>query len=310
MQKTIEGWVRRGFAERTERAKQDTGSRTSQEPAAETAPSPFEIPLLLRRVQPVRPSSRSPERNPVADLFMRPEQEAARFQLQLRGLSPDQGYTNPDDDALARTARGSPLLLGQRAPDLGQTLEMVGRWRQQARAATGINGRGYVPSAGDELLLARAIFAETGSIPGDADALGWAIVNRIGNREYGRTLSDVLHQPTQYEFLVEVGSRDPNGSRQWQLSANPERMDPQSRAAWERALRSARSILSGETADPTGGATHYFAHPRYRPEDPRTIPYSFFRQRVREGRFVPSPFASTARGANRNHFFVDRGARR
>ncbi|HKY17840.1 MAG TPA: cell wall hydrolase [Rhizomicrobium sp.] len=115
----------------------------------------------------------------------------------------------------------------------------------------GLNGNGYVPQANDANLLARLIFAEGASTPQDMDRLGWAAVNRVGNREFGQTLERVLHQRNAFEPVYK-------NSHQWQLSADPQKLTGPNAAAWQRAQDTAQGILEGSIPDPIDGAAYFF----------------------------------------------------
>jgi hypothetical protein len=296
METSIRAWVANAARERQRR------SAVPQETRPDTIawPDSGETPMPWRRHP--EPGTRGGSLGAST-----PEQEAARFELELRGLSPNANSGDAYNDTLARIASGDPLAPSQSVPDLGPAVNLLGSWRSAHfnTSNAGINGHGYVPAVGDDMLLARAIFSETGNIPGDAQAIGWTMVNRVRRPGYGNTLHDVLHQRMQYEFLPEGGNGHPLGSRQWQLSEHPEAMDPVARASWDRSVAAARSILSGHGTDPSDGATHFFASDQFVPGDPGTIPYRFFRDRVRSGRFRQSPFHSASPGRIRNYFFVD-----
>jgi hypothetical protein len=76
----------------------------------------------------------------------------------------------------------------------------------------------YTPQPTDRTLLARMIFAETGEIPQDSVAVGWSMINRAGDRAYGKTLADVMNRHDQFDFAPgDLGG--PKGSGQWQKSA-------------------------------------------------------------------------------------------
>ncbi len=198
------------------------------------------------------------------------------------------------DEIRPRFQFGPPNSIGSTAePVLGQN----------------INGYGYDPDADDVTLLARAIFAESASIPGDMPAIGWSIVNRvrdvkpIGQPETNSTLEGVLQHPGQFEFLPQGGG-PAGGSPLWRLSGRPEGPGPQHKASWEQAQRVAVGILSGHIPDPTGRATFFFSSESYN-GSARTAPGGF-PDMIRSGLIVPSPFVTTSRGGNRNYFWVHR----
>lgn len=181
----------------------------------------------------------------------------------------------------------------------------ISRVQDEARrriAREGVNGLGYVPEPHDRTLLARMIFAESAAIPGDFEAVGWSILNRVNRAGYGALLKDVLYQPMQFEPVAQ-GNLQGVDSDLWIMSANPERLKGPNRASWERALEVADGLLAGVIPDPTGGATHFFASNEYDGTDD-TAP-KWFRKALREGRITPVPFRSTATEGRRQYFFRD-----
>ena len=78
----------------------------------------------------------------------------------------------------------------------------------------GLNGHGCTPQPGDAGELARVIYAEGSNTPQDMDALGWAVVNRVGDREFGPTMEAVIHKRNAFQSVQD-------NSGQWQGSANP-----------------------------------------------------------------------------------------
>lgn len=128
--------------------------------------------------------------------------------------------------------------------------------------ARGINGHGYIPRKNDNHTLARMIFSESLEIPGDFEAIGWTVVNRIGQRQYGLTLDQVLRKKGAFA-IVEEGGGPAGGSDLWKLTAQPEKMADGTVAGWQRARAVAYGILNGRIPDPTGGATFFFASSKY-----------------------------------------------
>ena len=133
----------------------------------------------------------------------------------------------------------------------------------------GLNGIGYIPGPRDAGQLARLIMAEGASTPDDMNALGWAIVNRVGNREFGRTLQEVVQHPGSFES---VGRNSPL----WRQSAKPESFTGQNAAAWQRAKQTAQGILDGDIYDPTNGAVLFFSSSDYDGK-PRSAPGDYKR---------------------------------
>lgn len=175
----------------------------------------------------------------------------------------------------------------------------------------GINGHGYRPVPGDAELLARLIYSESGTTPGDMPAIGWAAINRVGfphhaGPAFGSTLSEVVFQRArhgryQYSFLND------GGSQAWNESANPANIQAASRARWAQANAVANGILTGRIRDPSGGAQYFFASPRYVPGYPDTAS-SGFPPMLKGNRIAPTPYQSTSTvrvGGRplRNYFF-------
>lgn len=82
-------------------------------------------------------------------------------------------------------------------------------------------------------------------------AVAHVIVNRVGDR-FGATLEEVIRSPWQFSAW---NRGDPNRP----LVQDPERYATAGAAleTWEIAQRVAREVLSGQSADPTGGALFY-----------------------------------------------------
>jgi len=160
-----------------------------------------------------------------------------------------------------------------------------------------IGPRGYVPQPGDANLLRRVLFAESGNIPGDMAAIGWTGMNRIGKREFGSSLSDVVDHGGAYQSVDD-------DSPQWRLSGDPSTMNARDAPAWKQAGDVANGILSGRIPDPTGGAVNHFSSPTY-DGDWRNAPGPWFPAAIESGALTPSPYRSTGTGANRNYFFLE-----
>jgi spore germination cell wall hydrolase CwlJ-like protein len=174
----------------------------------------------------------------------------------------------------------------------------------------GLNGYGYTPQPGDEYLLARLIYAESGVTPGDMPAIGWAAINRVGfphnaGPAFGSTLSQVVYQPArhgryQYSFLND------GGSPEWHDSTDPANIPAAGRAKWARAVAVANAILAGRVPDPSGGAQYFFASPDY-DGTPRTARPGFPPMLLGH-RIAPTPYQSTSTARDhgrptRNYFF-------
>lgn len=156
----------------------------------------------------------------------------------------------------------------------------------------GLNGHGYVPGPGDANLLARLIFAEGAGTPQDMDALGWAAVNRVGDREFGQTLDRVLHRRNAFEPVQA-------NSPLWRDSANPQRLTGPNAAAWQRAQDTALGILGGAISDPINGAPYFFAWAPYNGH-PETAPGDY--RRMLEQEVIAPVFPLRNTGTN-NYFF-------
>jgi hypothetical protein len=188
----------------------------------------------------------------------------------------------------------------RQSPVLDPLLDAARQYPEKALARfKGINGYGYNPRQSDENLLARALFAEGSNVPQDMEALAAAIVNRIrpggrvsGRTEVASTLQGVLDNGPAFSFMPNRGRNGPDGSDQWVLSGQPERMTALERRSWKMARRIAARMLGGKYSDPTGGATFFFHSPHYQREYPRTAPDEFFQTRIRDGRLRLSPYIS------------------
>jgi hypothetical protein len=158
-----------------------------------------------------------------------------------------------------------------------------------------IGSHGYQPAPGDENTLARLIFAESGA-PEDSAAIGWSIVNRVGVREFGKTLNAVRDQKNAFSSVAN------GGSPQYRLSADPSKMDAESVEKWLQAQQIAHGILNGTIPDPTGGGEFFFSSDHYN-GDPQTAPGNY-------PSILPNLHASpyeghaAASGAE-NYFFIE-----
>ncbi len=93
-----------------------------------------------------------------------------------------------------------------------------------------------IQSTGDNLLLARAIFAEAGAEPYIGQvAVGGVILNRIRSQKFPKTLAGVIYQPHAFESVS-------NGYI--------------NRAPSLESQKAARDSLNGW--DPSGGALYFF----------------------------------------------------
>jgi len=119
-----------------------------------------------------------------------------------------------------------------------------------------LNRHGYVPQAGDQNTLARIIYAEASNTPSDMPAIGWSVVNRVGDPEFGKTLDAVINQKNQFASVQ-------GNSKQWQGSADPDGLTGPNAKAWQQAEDTAEGIMGGAIPDPVDGGTYFFAWPQY-----------------------------------------------
>jgi HK97 family phage portal protein len=169
--------------------------------------------------------------------------------------------------------------------------------------SSGMNGKGYTPKAGDATLLARVIYAESLSNPEDFEAIGWATVNRVGERQHGSTLDGVVNKRNAFQPL-EVGGGPKGGSLLWQETADPEKLTGAKLKGWKHAMAVAEGILKGKIADPTGGATFFISSSIYERGKPHTTD-GFFERSLKIGRLVDSAYVSSSKRKTQNHFFVE-----
>lgn len=154
----------------------------------------------------------------------------------------------------------------------------------------------------DETTLARMIFAESARIPEDHAAIGWSIVNRVGDREFGATLDDVLNQKNAYQ-IVEKGGGPKGGSPLWKASANPAALTGDNARSWATAKATARGIMDRSIPDPTGGGTFFFSAKDFDGQ-PENAPRDF--QRMLKNKTIqPSAYKSGSTKRDMNYFFVE-----
>lgn len=72
-------------------------------------------------------------------------------------------------------------------------------------------------------------------------AVAHVVMNRVRSDKYPDTACEVVYQPYQFSHI---------------RSAKPDRQSK----AWSYAVQDAAFAYAGYTDDPTGGATHYYAH--------------------------------------------------
>lgn len=155
---------------------------------------------------------------------------------------------------------------------------------------------------GDQLLLARMIFAETSDIPEDSPAVGWTMVNRIGDHEFGATLTDVLRQKNAYQIVPEGGG-PAGGSAQWQATADPSKLTGADAASWAAAQQAAAGIVDGSISDPTDGATFFFSADDF-DGNYKAAPGGF-RSMLKRGTIQQGSYKSKSTRRRSNYFFIE-----
>ncbi len=159
-------------------------------------------------------------------------------------------YKGPRDAARALLARGIRLDIDQ--PNAS---EIVGENIAGTSVQSGVGPPpGYISEDGDAELLARMIFSEAAGqahAPALYEALGWTAVNRIGGKgfEDRKNLHDVIMQENAFGTTTDL----------WDRSENTATLEPGNKAAYEKALHTARRILNGQVKDPTRGATYFYS---------------------------------------------------
>lgn len=93
-------------------------------------------------------------------------------------------------------------------------------------------------------LMVRTVAGEDSS-PDGQTAVANVILNRLASGAFGKTASDIVLAPNQFEPWAtrgrELASMSPNSPR------------------YQQAMQAVTSALQGDAPDPTGGATHFFA---------------------------------------------------
>ena len=157
-----------------------------------------------------------------------------------------------------------------------------------------LNGHGYIPQPGDENQLARIIYAEASNTPSDMPAIGWSVVNRVGDPEFGKTMDAVINRKNAFSS---VQNNDP----QWRGSADPGSLTGPNAAAWQKAQDTAQGILGGAISDPVDGGAYFFSWPTYN-GNASTAPGDYKRM-LGERLIVP---VSPAGGGGTNNYFFKR----
>jgi spore germination cell wall hydrolase CwlJ-like protein len=181
--------------------------------------------------------------------------------------------------------------LAAHGPEAGRA---EGARDQAALREKGLNGWGYASRGRQDVHdLARIMYAEAFDVPQDMPAVGWVVLNRSGRPGYRPTITDVIHQPGQFEPVRE-GNRRGVDSRHWTRFDQPHLLTDDEEERRKQAFGFAEAILSGRQLDPTGGATHMQA------------PYAdspWFARAVREGRLEPLPYRSKGTHPHRHLFY-------
>lgn len=136
--------------------------------------------------------------------------------------------------------------------------ELTIREAVEERKRRSLNGKGYLPQAGDDVELARMAFAEAAQQirmnPELAAWIIWTAINRIGEKGRPMTAAGVTREPRQF------APTEPR-NKLWSQSALPHRLDPLNKQALDLAVQTARDILDGKIPDPTGGAMYFITGP-------------------------------------------------
>jgi hypothetical protein len=232
-------------------------------------------------------------------------QDAAAHELLIRGVNPNADYSPSENDALVNLARGRAAPSWDPAPSLTEPNGALARGVPPLPGHVGPNG--YVPAPEDEHLLARIMFAEGSDTPQDYPGLAWGTVNRVGGREFGNTLRQVIDQKNGFQS-VEKGGGPKGGSRQWRLTEDPSKLTGSNLESWRQAEQVAHDVLSGAIPDPTGGAQYYFSS-RDVDGDAAKASWGWFRDKITHGGFRSSPYLGhigvDKDGPHRNYFLIE-----
>lgn len=141
----------------------------------------------------------------------------------------------------------------------------------------------FIPRPGDEEMLARMMFAEGADHhlknPEVFAALGWSAVNRIGRQGFPKEKNDLQGVITVPGQFTSTTDKLPDGRPTlWDIAREPDKLTGPNKAAYEAAREAAKGILSGTTADPTGGAHSFHSYAKTPPE---------FQDRIGKGLMAP-----------------------
>ncbi len=157
--------------------------------------------------------------------------------------------------ASQRAMMASYLMNGASPGALGQASPAAVAAAGQA-SATGIPGSAAVAAAGQPApqstdardLAIRTIYGEAGGEPAQGQAGVAAVLkNRLAGGQYGNDMQSVIMAPKQFSLW---NKGDPAGD-------SARALDPSS-PAYQKIGGIYDGVMSGQIADPTGGATHYY----------------------------------------------------
>lgn len=137
----------------------------------------------------------------------------------------------------------------------------------------------------EQIILARALFGEARNtlVPDEARvAIGWVIKNRVISTGWPDTYLGVITKPKHFSAF-NLG--DDNRPFVEDPIHTGKEVD---REAWRKAYDIAENVISGELADPTQGANHYYDDsintPSWADEQQPTLIVSYINQYEREAR--------------------------
>ena len=106
-------------------------------------------------------------------------------------------------------------------------------------------------------LAANVYFEARGSSDEDQYAVAHVTMNRVASSRYSDDVCEVVYQEYQFSWTLE----------------DADYRTVKEEEAWYKSARVALDVMSGKSEDPTGGATHYFAH--YKIDPPRWVEASY-----------------------------------
>ncbi len=106
-------------------------------------------------------------------------------------------------------------------------------------------------SGNDRDTLIKTVMAEASrDDPAEQSAVAHVILNRVGNKQYGMSVPEVVFQPGAFESWNTLKLRDPNNKNK------PTQYKPNS-PGWDQTASVVDKALSGKDTDPTGGADRF-----------------------------------------------------